>query len=96
MAAVEASMSNTIESRQAAIWQRVIRPEMAGWTRAGAEAILDLDFQDGDRARMVELLERAKSGLLSENEATELENYRNVGTTLELLQSRARLSLLSR
>jgi hypothetical protein len=86
-------MSTTTDSREAAIWRRVIRPETAGWTRAGAEAILQLDFQEGDHERMVELLERAKGGELSEDEARELENYRHVGTTLELMQSRARLSL---
>ncbi|HEV7406038.1 MAG TPA: hypothetical protein VGO11_24040 [Chthoniobacteraceae bacterium] len=88
-------MSTTTDSRETAIWRRVIRPETAGWTRAGAEAILQLDFQEGDQERMVELLERAKGGELSEDEARELENYRHVGTTLELMQSRARLSLKS-
>ena len=89
------TMSKTAESREVAIWRRVIRPETAGWTRAGAEAILHLDFQEGDHERMLELLERAKGGELSEDEAGELENYRQVGTTLELMQSRARLCLKS-
>jgi hypothetical protein len=88
-------MSTTAESGEMAIWRRVIRPETAGWTRAGAEAILHLNFQEGDHERMLELLERAKSGRLSDEEAGELENYRNVGTTLELMQSRARLCLKS-
>jgi hypothetical protein len=78
-----------------AIWRRVIRPETAGWTRAGAEAILHLDFQEDDHERMLELLDRAKAGGLTEDEAGELESYRHVGTTLELLQSRARLCLKS-
>lgn len=86
-------MSTVAESREVAIWRRVIQPETAGWTRAGAEAILHLDFQQGDHERMLELLERAKDGALSEDEAEELENYRHVGTTLELLQSRARLCM---
>lgn len=86
-------MSSSAESREFAIWRRVIRPEMAGWTRDGAEAILQLDFQEGDQRRMTELLERAKAGELSQDEAAELENYRHVGTTLELMQSRARLCL---
>ena len=86
-------MSAIVESREVAIWRRVIRPETVGWTRDGAEAILQLDFQQDDQARMVELMERAKNGDLSAEEAEELENYRHVGTTLELMQSRARLSL---
>ena len=36
---------------------------------------------------MLELLERARDGALSDDEAAELENYRHVGTTLELMQS---------
>ena len=90
-----AIMSAIIESGETAIWRRVIRPETAGWTRAGAEAILHLDFQEDDHERMLELLERAKAGELSSDEAAELENYRHVGTTLELMQSRARLSMKS-
>ena len=86
-------MSAITQSGEVAIWRRVIRPETAGWSRAGAEAILQLDFQAEDDARMHELLERAKEGDLSPEEAAELENYRHVGTTLELMQSRARLSL---
>jgi hypothetical protein len=86
-------MSAIVESREVAIWRRVIRPDTVGWTRDGAQAILQLDFQKDDHERMVELLERAKSGELSAEEAEELENYRHVGTTLELMQSRARLSL---
>jgi hypothetical protein len=42
---------------------------------------------------MLELLARNGTGELSPEESEELENFRNVGTTLELLQSRARLSL---
>ena len=86
-------MSTSIASRELAIWRRVIRPETAGWKPAGAEAILHLDFQADDHERMAELLERAKEGALTEDEAAELENYRHVGTTLELMQSRARLCL---
>ncbi len=44
---------------------------------------------------MAELLGRAKDGAMSDDETAELENYRHVGTTLELLQSRARLCLKS-
>ena len=88
-------MSTIAESSEVAIWRRVIRPEAAGWTRAGAEAILHLGFQEADHERMLELLERAKGGELPEDEADELEKYRHVGTTLELMQSRARLCLKS-
>lgn len=88
-------MSAAIDSGETAIWRRVIRPEAAGWTRAGAEAILHLDFEAADRERMAALLERAKDGDISPDDAGELESYRHVGTTLELMQSRARLSLKS-
>lgn len=86
-------MNTITESKEVAIWRRVIRPGTGGWTRAGAEAMLQLDFQEDDHERMVALLERAKDGALSAAEAEELAHYRQVGTTLEFMQSRARLSL---
>jgi uncharacterized protein YnzC (UPF0291/DUF896 family) len=43
--------------------------------------------------RMIYLLEKAKTGELSTEEAETLEHYRHVGKLLELMKSRARPSL---
>lgn len=86
-------MNATLESSEAAILDRVFRPDAGGWTRAAAEAILSVGFNENDRDRMAGLLEKAKAGELSVEEATALENYRHVGRLLELMKSKARRSL---
>jgi hypothetical protein len=86
-------MNATIESSEAAILNRVFRPDAGGWTRAAAEAILSVGFNETDRQRMVGLLEKAQAGELLSEEAAALENYRHVGRLLELMKSKARCSL---
>ena len=83
----------TLESSEAAILDRVMRPNAGGWPRAAAEAILAVTFNSQDRERMSQLMEKAKAGNLSQAETEEMENYRHVGRLLELMKSRARLSL---
>jgi hypothetical protein len=83
----------TLESSEAAILDRVIRPSAGGWPRAAAEAILSVTFDTQDRERMSQLMDKAKAGDLSQAEAEAMENYRHVGWFLELLKSRARRSL---
>lgn len=81
------------ENSEAAILDRVIRPDTGGWPRPAAEAILGVAFPPEDRARMEGLMEKAKIGELSPAEAQEMESYRHVGRLLELMKSRARRSL---
>jgi hypothetical protein len=86
-------MNAALESSEAAILDRVFRPSAGDWPRAAAEAILSVGFDQSDRDRMTELLEKAKAGQLSTEEAETLENYRHIGRLLELMKSRARRSL---
>lgn len=86
-------MSATIEFSEAAILSRIFRPDSADWSPAAAEAILKLEFTEPDHERMANLLDAAKAGELSDESATTLEHYRHVGKLLELMKSRARLSL---
>ena len=76
-----------------AILNRVIQPHSGDWPRAAAEAIPGIGFDEIDRQRMTSLLEKAKAGDLSNEEAEALENYRHIGKLLELMKSRARRSL---
>jgi hypothetical protein len=87
------SMSVQLESTQVAILDRVIKPGSGDWPRAAAEAILGIGFDRDDRERMNSLLEKAKEGDLSDQEAEALENYRHIGKLLELMKSRARRSM---
>jgi hypothetical protein len=86
-------MNAALENSEAAILNRLFRPGDGGWSRAAAEAVLSLGFDEADRSRMSELLEKAKAGSLTDEEGHALESYRHVGRLLELMKSRARHSL---
>lgn len=78
---------------EADILSRVIHPDRGTWSKEAAESILAFDFPPADVERMDALAAKAREGSLSADEAAELENYRRAGRSLELLQSKARLSL---
>ena len=88
-------MNPATDKSEAAILDRVFRPNAADWPRAAADAILNIGFDPSDRARMAQLVEMAKDGDLSREQAEELEHYRHIGRLLELMKSRARRSLQS-
>ena len=86
-------MPPVIESRETEILRRVVDPQRASWTPETAHAILALSLPQQDAQRVNELAEKACAGELSAVEECELEDYRHVGRLLELMKSRARLSL---
>jgi hypothetical protein len=86
-------MSVALDQTEAAILSRVVNPENAELSRDAANSILRITFPESDRDRMNMLAEKARSRTLSPDEAAALENYRHVGRLLEVLKSKARLSL---
>jgi hypothetical protein len=64
-----------------------------GMTTALAESILALDFPQADAARIEDLNSKANEGTLTDDEASELEAYINVGDLLAYWQSKARQTL---
>jgi hypothetical protein len=86
-------MSVAVETSEIAILSRVIRPDSETWSKEAAKSILDFDFPSADVRRMNTLAAKARLGTLSATEESQLQNYRDVGRLLELLQSKARLSL---
>ena len=86
-------MNSALEKSEAAILDRVFRPNAEDWPRAAAEAILNIGFAPSDLKRMTQLMEKAKTGELSREQTEELEHYRHIGRLLELMKSRARQSL---
>jgi hypothetical protein len=58
-----------------------------------ARSLLELHFRQDAVKRMNELAERNRRGELSDQEQSELEKYLRVGTFLNLVQAKARLSL---
>lgn len=77
----------------AAIWERAIEPSRRSLDRAAARAILNLKLSARDLNRADVLAEKAGAARLTAAEAAELENYRSVGTALEFLKAKARLTL---
>lgn len=78
---------------EADILSRVIRPDRGTWSKEAAESVLQFDFPTSDVQRMNFLADKSRQCCLSAIEEAELENYRHADRLLELLQSKARLSL---
>jgi len=85
-------MSATIET-EAEILTRVIGPENPTYTPETARSILQMRFADPDIHRMNELAAKAHQGSLTDSEEKQLHGYLFVGAMLDLMQSKARISL---
>lgn len=86
-------MTISTPSHEAELLRRVVDPQRAGWSREAAEAILALSFPSSDQERASELAQKAGADTLTAEEQREMEDYKHVGRLIELMQSRARLSL---
>jgi hypothetical protein len=75
---------------------RIIQPERADLSAEAARYFLKLAFEPADLERMHELAGRHQRGDLSKEEQADLADYRQTGLLLDLLKSKARLSLRKR
>jgi hypothetical protein len=64
-------------------------------SRDVAEYLLSIGFDADDTERMNVLAERAREGILTPQEAAELDSYLHVGSLLSILQYKARRLLKS-
>jgi hypothetical protein len=80
---------------EAQILEQVVMPDQPGMSPELARAILDLRFDASAISRMNELAEKNRLGTLTEAERQVLEKYLRVGSFLNLIQAKARLSLAS-
>jgi hypothetical protein len=78
---------------EAAILSRLIRPDEDTLTPETAEGFLRIKFEQRDLDRMHDLAMKNQDGLLTLEEQTEMEHYRNVGFLLDLMHSKARRAL---
>ena len=85
-----------LDTSELAILSRVLEPAKPTFPVAAARAILDLDFNSTDKARMHELSAKAQEGVLTRREQAELDNFERVGHLINLMQSKARRSLKAR
>ena len=81
------------EDSEVGILSRVLDAQNGNLSREAARSWLALSLPDADKARLQDLSSRAKEEALSADEATLLENYLHVGRLIDLMQSKARLSL---
>jgi hypothetical protein len=86
-------MSPTVTNSEAAILSRTLRPENGDLSADAAKSLLNLSLPDSDQRRAKDLAAKATDGSLTRPEELELDNYRAVGRLLELMKSKARLSL---
>ena len=86
-------MTQTLDKDEAAILSRALAPENATLSPQAAHSILAIELSDDDKTELRRLADLARDGSLSESEEAELESYRHVGRLLELMKSKARISL---
>jgi hypothetical protein len=81
------------EHSPVAIWKRTIQPDTGNFTSTEAKALLRLRLSPPDLDRTDELTAKARAGKLTSGEERELDDYVAIGSALEFLKSKARLSL---
>ena len=86
-------MSPSTISQETEILSRIIGPENPSFSAEAARSILALSFGDSDNERMNLLAAKARQGALDEQEESLLSAYRFVGSVVDLMHSKARLSL---
>ena len=77
------------------IWARLIQAPRTPISPETASYLLSIDFGEGDRARMQELMDKSNEGTLTPEEGGELDGYVNVANVLSVMHSRARVALRS-
>jgi hypothetical protein len=78
-----------------AIWARLIQAPKEPISPDAARYLLSIDFDEADRVRMQELMEKSNEGGLESGEDAELDGYVNIANLLAVMHSRARLALRS-
>jgi hypothetical protein len=75
------------------ILARTIKPEEGTLSVEAARSFLSFRLSPMDRERVNELAARARAGALTPEERAELDEYERIACLVELMQSKARLSL---
>ena len=86
-------MANVEPITEADILNQVVAPDQPDLNPEAARSLLDLCFTDDAQDRMRELMDKNNKGTITEAEQSEMQKYLLVGTFLDLMQAKARLSL---
>jgi hypothetical protein len=77
----------------AEVWERTLQSNLADLPPEAARYFLKMNFAEADHERMNALAAKARAGALADKEESELANYMRLGWFLDLIKSKARLSL---
>ncbi len=72
---------------------RTIKPHDGGLSTEAARAMLGFRLSQDDTSRVNDLAAKARAGTLTAEERTELGDYERITALLEIMQSKARVSL---
>ena len=86
-------MSDAPTITEADILTDIIAPDHGDLAPDVANSVLRWKFTDRAAARMSELADRNNQGTISDTEREELDKYLRVGSFINLVQAKARLSL---
>jgi hypothetical protein len=86
-------MAQTPAITEADILSEVVAPDQPGLPPESARSILGLRFTPRATLRIRDLLDKNNKGTVTDEERLELERYLRVGSFLDLLQAKARVSL---
>ena len=84
---------NTIADAESGILERAITADNESWSPEAAHAILGFKLAGADLRLADELAAKARSGLMTDEERQQLENYLHVGRIVEFMKAKALLSL---
>lgn len=88
-------MISSLALTESDILDEVVKPSHSTFSRQVAEEFLSMRFNETATERIRELLQNKNAGTISEVEKATLDNYLRVGEFLDLLQAKARVSLLN-
>ena len=88
-------MEETPTLTESEILADVIAPDRGDLTMEVAQSVLRWKFTDRALARMNDLADRNSEGTITAQERQDLEKYLRVGSLINILQAKARLSLKS-
>jgi len=87
-------MNGTTAISDADVLESIISPLKGNLTPDAARGILDLKFDKQATKQIQQLLRKNNRGMISAEERIALEKFLRVGKLIDLLQAKARLSLI--
>jgi hypothetical protein len=85
---------SAVSLSEADILEELVRPDDSSLSLRVAEELLAIGFSSTAKETIRQLLQKNNAGTITDVEKETLQNYTRVGQFLDLLQAKARLSLM--